>query len=586
MVWGRELARMIYSISGDIRSQYLDVDERGRLIVRIGSEEIVLYDLLRDKGLPGAHIRILPVIRYMMDKVYGEFMDAYRKYGYKGGFYPVYPLKANSEEIVLDTIWSHSAKYNWGFNAGTYPEIKALEKYSGDNRLLIIDGVKDVDMINLLEKMSSRWRIIVDIEGFRDAELLSGHEELDIGLRIKVLVKGSGLWSHSSGLDSKFGLTITQLDKIIKKHEWIINRAKLLHMHAGSQINDLVKIETVAREAAIIYNGLREMGFRIEYVDLGGGLAYPYSPSREDYFSPNYTLGEYVDVIVRVFSEETDHPNLVFEGGRYIVAPHRITAVKIIDQRPYTVGGDLGGEYGLVDEILSSKNIQELNMNARRAREAITRLLANPPKNLESRRLLEKLYGVISRAIAEKAYQLVMEGGFKTLYEATKTLNYVFEEMVKPTHRFYASFSIFSHIPDTIIVNQYFQVVPLQRLNEKPEVLGVISDLTCDSMGEYTRFITRITDENIELKDLFTSKDHKLIAIPGKTLVLNAIPLHIPREKEEYYIAFLDTGAYQDMLSMKHNKLQEYPEIIIDKDKNGKTIIIYKNTEQKQNYPK
>jgi arginine decarboxylase len=586
MVWGRELARMIYSISGDIRNQYLDIDERGMLVVRIGNDKITLYDLLKDKGLPGAHIRILPVIRYMMDKVYGEFMIAYKKYGYRGGFYPVYPLKANSEEIVLDTIWSHGARYNWGFNAGTYPEIKALKKYSGDNRLLVIDGVKDEGIIDLLAEMSSRWRIIVDIEGFRDAELLSNHRELDVGLRIKVVVKSSGLWSHSSGLDSKFGLTITQLDRIIEKHEWIIDRAKLLHIHAGSQINDLEKIKAVAEEAATIYNGLKEMGFRIEYVDLGGGLAYPYSPGGEGDFSPNYTLREYAETIVQVFSKETDHPNLVFEGGRYIVAPHRITVVKIIDHRPYSTVEDNSGEYGLVEEILSSRNIRELNMNARRAREVITRLLVNPPRNLESRRLLEKLYGSISRAITEKAYELIMGNGLETLYEVTRTPNYVFEELTRPTHRFYASFSIFSHIPDTIIVNQYFQVVPLQRLNEKPEVLGVISDLTCDSMGEYTEFTTRINSGNIELKDLFTSKDHKLIAIPGKTLKLKAIPLHIPREKEEYYIAFLDTGAYQDMLSMKHNKLQEYPEIIIDKDKNGKTIIKYKNIEQKQNYPK
>jgi arginine decarboxylase len=586
MVWGRELARMIYSISGDIRSQYLDVDERGMLVVRIGGEELTLYDLLKNKDLPGAHIRILPIIRYMMDKVYGEFMNAYKKYGYRGRFYPVYPLKANSEEVVLDTIWSHGAKYNWGFNAGTYPEIKALEKYSGDNRLLVVDGVKDEDIIDLLEKMSGRWRVVVDIEGFRDAELLRDHGGLDVGLRIKVVVRSSGVWSHSSGLDSKFGLTITRLEKIIEKHEWVVNRAKLLHIHAGSQINNIEKVKALAWEAATIYNGLREMGFQIEYVDLGGGLAYPYSPSGEDYFSPNYTLREYADVIVRVFSEETDHPNLVFEGGRYIVAPHRITVAKIIDYRPYASEENISVEYGLVEEILASKNLYELNMYTRKAREVITRLLVNPPRNLESRRLLEKLYGSISKAITEKAYGLIMENGLETLYEITKTPNYVFEEITKPTHRFYTSFSIFSHIPDAIIVDQYFQVVPLQRLNEKPEVLGVISDLTCDSMGEYARFTTMIKSENIELKDLFTSKDHKLMAIPGKTLRLNAIPLHIPREKEEYYIAFLDTGAYQDMLSMKHNKLQEYPEIIMDIDKNGKIIIKYKNIEQRRNYPK
>ncbi|MEM2644804.1 MAG: decarboxylase, partial [Desulfurococcaceae archaeon] len=56
----------------------------------------------------------------------------------------------------------------------------------------------------------------------------------------------------------------------------------------------------------------------------------------------------------------------------------------------------------------------------------------------------------------------------------------------------------------------------------------------------------------------------KLIAVPGIKLRLRGVPLHLPVRGESYYLVFLDTGAYQDTLAMKHNLIYGAPEIIID----------------------
>lgn len=328
-------------------------------------------------------------------------------------------------------------------------------------------------------------------------------------------------------------------------------------------------------------------GFKnIRYIDFGGGLAYPYVEASDHMFSSNYSLNEYAEILVKEVVESAENiPGIVFEGGRYIVAPHRITVTKIIDTRPYSTPEDDETSYPIVEEIKNAENIKELVYVSRRAREIITRLMIKSPINIETRRMLEKLLGSITKAITCKAYEIISKDKDNALKELTRTPNFVFEELVKPSHRFFASFSLFSHLPDTIVADQYFKVTPLQRLNEKPEVLGVISDLTCDSMGEYSAFATSLPS-NIETgtEDLFTSLDHKLMFIPGKTLRLKGIPLHIPRKNENYYIAFLDTGAYQDMLSMNHNLLDGYPEIIID-IVNDDLKIQYKNLETTENYP-
>lgn len=588
MVWGRELSRRIYGISGVVWSKYLDINERGRLVVRLKGYEIDLAKLVSEKKLPGAHIRVLPIIRYMMDKVYEAFMKAFEKFNYNGRFKPVYPLKSNSNPLVVDIIWEHGKKYNWGFNAGTYPEVKLIEKYTNEKpRLLVIDGIKDRKILELLITMKNSWEIIVDIEGLRDAELLSRYHDLNAGLRVKILSKSSGLWSHSSGLDSKFGLSITMLDEIIEKHPWIKEKTVLLHVHAGSQITDKEKLVSIVEETISLYNGLIDLGFKnIKYINFGGGLAYPYNDAGNHVFSANYNLEEYAEIITREVTESAyNMPDIVFEGGRYIVAPHRITVAKIIDYRPHST--PLQGEAisPIIEEIRAAKSIKELNNVARKAREIITRLMVSPPKNIESRRLLEKLFISINREIVDKAYEIISKEKIRALEELVRTPNYVYEELVKPTYRFFASFSMFSHLPDTIIVDQYFKVVPLQRLNEKPSVLGVIGDLTCDSMGEYSLFTTYMPEEvGSEISDLFTSLDHRLIFVPGKAVSLKGIPLHIPGEDEDYYIAFLDTGAYQDMLSMNHNMLNGYPEIIID-IVDGELRITYTNTENAENYP-
>jgi arginine decarboxylase len=62
---------------------------------------------------------------------------------------------------------------------------------------------------------------------------------------------------------------------------------------------------------------------------------------------------------------------------------------------------------------------------------------------------------------------------------------------------------------------------------------------------------------------VFTTVDKKLVSAPGVTLKLSGIPLHEPRGRN-YYVAFLDTGAYQDMLRMNHNRIEVPREIIIE----------------------
>jgi arginine decarboxylase len=83
-------------------------------------------------------------------------------------------------------------------------------------------------------------------------------------------------------------------------------------------------------------------------------------------------------------------------------------------------------------------------------------------------------------------------------------------------------------MPDHWAIDQLFPVMPVHRLKERPTISATLCDITCDSDGKMEKFI--------DLKD-----------------VKDEIPLHEPKSGEPYFLAFFLTGAYQDILGMRHN---------------------------------
>ncbi|RLG81583.1 MAG: arginine decarboxylase, partial [Thermoprotei archaeon] len=340
--WGIEESKKLYNLNGSLKKRFFDIDREGYLVLKLGKYNLRVYDLVAEYGLVGAYIRVLPFIREVMDLVYATYKEFLEKYKYRGDFIPVYPLKANSNKLVVDTIYRHGSRYRWGFNLNTLREVELIESYVDEEpRIIVVDGVKSRAILEKLRIFAEKgWKVIVDIEGVRDAEILSDYSIFAVGLRLKYLSGGEGPWRESVGLDSKFGLSLTTLFKVVAKYDWIYERAVLLHMHPGSQIHRFEEINGYFVEAANIYNELKKAGFKnLEFIDFGGGLSYPYHESRLSTLeSPDYGLHEYAEAMVKALSDYSkDYPGIVFESGRFITALHRIVVSKVLEVRPYDV---------------------------------------------------------------------------------------------------------------------------------------------------------------------------------------------------------------------------------------------------------
>ena len=94
--------------------------------------------------------------------------------------------------------------------------------------------------------------------------------------------------------------------------------------------------------------------------------------------------------------------------------------------------------------------------------------------------------------------------------------------------RYFCNFSVFQSLPDAWAINQVFPVMPIHRLNEKPECQGLLVDITCDSDGKLQQF-------------------------PLQEGIRPTLPLHQLNNGDKYLLGIFLTGASQEILGDLHN---------------------------------
>ncbi len=545
--WRVEDSAELYNIGGWGR-QYFSVNEKGNMIVcpKPGVAPVDIREVLDELQLKDITAPVLlrfpDILDNRVEKISNCFAKAATDYDYKGQNYVVYPIKVNQMRPVVEEIVSHGKKFNIGLEAGSKPELHAvLATNIDENALIICNGYKDEDYIELAllaHKMGRR--IILVVEKLNELKLiLSISRRLKItpkvGIRIKLANSGSGKWEESGGDQSKFGLDSSELLQAIeffRKNE-IMDWLKLIHFHIGSQITKIRRIKTALREAMQFYVQLANLGFSVEYVDIGGGLGVDYDGTRSSASesSMNYSLQEYAnDAIYSIVDacEKNDlpQPNIITESGRSLAAHHSVLIIEVLEATSLPRWRDNdelnGDEHELVKELyeiwdkINQQNLFESWHDAMQCREEALDLFSMGMLDLRNRALAEKLFWEIAREVAA----------------VTSTMKHPPEELRKVAKmlpdKYYCNFSLFQSLTDSWAIDQVFPIVPISRLDEKPTRRCTIQDMTCDSDGKITTFISP----------------------QGVTA---SLPVHTLRPGEPYYLGVFLVGAYQEILGDMHN---------------------------------
>jgi arginine decarboxylase len=490
-------------------------------------------------------IRFQDILRDRVEAINQAFAASIAEFNYQNTYRGVFPIKVNQLREVVEEILDAGKPYQFGLEVGSKPELFAgLALQNQQGCLIICNGYKDALFIRMaLMGIKLGKKVIMVVEKLEELKHIiavsrqMGVEPL-IGIRVRLMSKGSGKWADSGGENAKFGLNTAELVAAseILRTEKMEHCFRLLHFHIGSQVPDIVTIKKAVQEAARFYAKLSKMGFAIEWLDVGGGLGVDYDGSRSAFdSSTNYTLQEYTNDIVFYIGEvcnqeQVPHPQIVSESGRAIVAHHSVLLVETLGTIEKTRAG-AGIHYGedehaVVRDLLDlRKNLPKSNKleafhDATDRREEAQKLFSLGMLDLRDKAKIETLYWEIGRDVVQS-----FRGQAYVPEEIRKLEDSLGDQVL-------CNFSVFQSLLDHWALGQLFPIMPVSRLNERPTREGTLVDITCDSDGEVKKFI--------DLSD-----------------VRDTLPMHAPRPNgngpEPYYLGFFLMGAYQDIMGDLHN---------------------------------
>ncbi|KAA6226617.1 biosynthetic arginine decarboxylase [Campylobacter sp. LR196d] len=508
---------------------------------------------LRDDGYRGPLLLRFPhLIQKQIENIYKNFNKARKEFEYKGKFNAVYPLKVNQYPGFVKNLVKLGKNYNYGLEAGSKAELLLAMAYNNENAPITVNGFKDRELINIgFIAAEMGYNITLTIEGLNELESIIDiakerfKPKPNIGLRIRLHSTGSGIWAKSGGINSKFGLTSTELIQAVNmlKDNKLLDQFTMIHFHIGSQISEIHPLKKALNEAGNIYTELRKMGAKnLHAINLGGGLAVEYSQFKNEN-TRNYTLREYANDVVFILKNISEQksdtePDIFIESGRFVAASHAILVAPVLElfSQEYTESKLVLKKDNpkLIDELFDLyKSIKPSNA---------LEYLHDSVEHLESILTLFDLgyVDLSDRSNAEILTQLIAKKAIVLHKENSSDLLAIQAQMQE---RYLVNFSLFQSMPDFWGLSQNFPIMPLDRLEEEPSRSASIWDITCDSDGEISY-------------------------LKNKPLFLHDVDI----EKENYFLGFFLVGAYQEVLGMRHNLFTHPTEASVSINEKGYEI--------------
>ena len=549
--WRIEDSEELYNITG-WGTSYFSINDAGHVVVTprrdgvtVDLKELVDELQLRDVASPML-LRFPDILDNRIEKMSSCFKQAAEEYGYKAENFIIYPIKVNQMRPVVEEIISHGKKFNLGLEAGSKPELHAVIAVNTDSDSLIVcNGYKDesyIELALLAQKMGKR--IFLVVEKMNELKLIAKmakqlNVQPNIGIRIKLA---------SSGLTSSE--LLEALDFMESKG--LKDCLKLIHFHIGSQVTKIRRIKTALREASQFYVQLHSMGFNVEFVDIGGGLGVDYDGTRSSNSegSVNYSIQEYVNDSISTLVDVSDkngipHPNIITESGRALTAHHSVLIFEVLETATLPEWDDeeeiAPDAHELVQELysiwdsLNQNKMLEAWHDAQQIREEALDLFSHGIVDLKTRAQIERLYWSITREINQIA------GGLKHAPDEFRGLSKLLAD------KYFCNFSLFQSLPDSWAIDQIFPIMPIQRLDEKPERSATLQDITCDSDGKIANFISTRN-------------------------VAHYLPVHSLKKTEPYYLAVFLVGAYQEILGDMHNLFGDTNAVHVSVNEKGYNI--------------
>ena len=561
--WSTSQSEELYRVQhwGD---PYFFINASGHAAVRTGpSGSIDVVSVVEEARRRGVDfpllIRFQDVLCAQVQRLNRAFDTAIEAAGYEGTYRGVYPIKVNQLHEVVEEILDSGRNYGMGLECGSKAElVAALPHLHDDQTLLICNGVKDHTMIGLMVAAQRLGKNVIPVveklKEFEDLKTLAWEKGFipTLGARVRLATQGSGRWADCSGPRSKFGLSVPELVDLVDELEvsGFADRLQLLHCHPGSQVADIYSLKQSIREVVQVYASLIKRGVGLRYLDVGGGLGVNYDEGSDSDAGVNYSMQEYANAIVATVKEVCDGhgvraPVLITESGRAITAHHSVLIVPVLGTQERD---ELSSEMALPDNAheacRSLFQLVERSAEPGPADEALEMFHEACEKHDETRTLFTLGYlSLEEHALADRAYWTVCRSLLSQLDAAVVSPrpSELGELEGLLTDQLLCDFSVFQSMLDHWAIGQPFPIMPIDRLDERPSRRGVLVDLTCDSDGRVSHYVSSCADKSF-------------------------LPVHPFQPDNPTFLGFFLMGAYEDIMGDAHNLFGRVSEVHVYAD--------------------
>ncbi|MDC7220348.1 MAG: diaminopimelate decarboxylase [Spirochaetales bacterium] len=254
-----------------------------------------------------------------------------------------YAMKANPNIAVIKLLTSLGT----GVEVASAGELYACEKAGVNPKNIVFGGPSKTD--EDISKAIDMGIYALNAESLGEIKRInrvaqSKGKVMDVELRINPEFEIAGVAVSLGGGSKKFGMDSESIDRIIEEASRLENiHLQGIHLFAGTGIQNnegfLSNLENCFRLAKEI----NDKHFKIESIDVGGGLGIPYSDEDREFSIEG--LKEKIEELLKAYPFIRENgTRLIAEPGRYLVAQSGAYISRVIDRKH-----SRGREYLLVD---------------------------------------------------------------------------------------------------------------------------------------------------------------------------------------------------------------------------------------------
>lgn len=235
-----------------------------------------------------------------------------------------YAMKANSHPRLLRLLQSEGL----GVDVVSLGEMQLALNHGFSPSHIIFSGVgKDKEELTASLKQDI---FQINVESFEELKALSQiarnhHRQAKVALRVNIhLAAPTHKHIQTATEESKFGLDIRLLPEVLM---WLKDHTEIqltgLAVHIGSQILDVGVFESMSRKMGEVYREIKEQGFPLTRLDLGGGLGL-------DYQNPGADDMDRLSAYLKAVKAHNCEAQTILEPGRFLVARSGVLLAKVV----------------------------------------------------------------------------------------------------------------------------------------------------------------------------------------------------------------------------------------------------------------